>query len=421
MQQEEPQTARSESVRPTRLRPSVVIVGYLLLLTAAASRPYRYSIYDMDMMGYIGNAVAMSGASIPEIHEAAYLAVATEVPQASRDHLLGRDESGPTSQWQSRQDRAVNSYHFAEYLPCFAIRPIFNQLIYLLHYRLGVGLVRSTIVISVASYWLTGVLVFFWLSRYVSHARAAFGSLVLMLTPPILNLARFNTPDALACLTTLAALYLIVEREWQLPGFILLLLSVYVRTDNVLFAVAVLGYCSLVSKQLEKAKAGILAVLAVASVILINHFAGDYGLRVLYYRSFVAIPLAPGELVPSFDVADYFRAMRGALSEIMNGYMLPFVLMGAVGLLARRRPVTQVIAAVIVFYVIFHLLLFPSGQERFWGVFYIGCGMILMIGSWSGAPSPEAAVIGSSRLPLLEPVRTDSTAHTPPAFQTHTP
>jgi len=377
-------------------RQRAIVTIYLLLLTLLSSRPYRYSLYDMDMMGYIGNAVAISGAST------SYQALEAEVPSSPKEHLLGRDKAGPTSQWDSRQDRAVNADHFAEYLPCFAIRPIFNELVYLLHYKLGVGLVRATIVISVFSYWLIGMLVFLWVCRYATVERAALGSLLLMLSPPILDLARFNTPDALACLVSLAGLYLIFERGRMFWGLTLLLVSVYVRTDNAILAVAVFAYCSVISSQLEKTKAAVLAVLAVASVFLINHFAGDYGLRLLYYRSFVAIPLAPGELVPNFGLADYLTAFRTAISQTMNGYLPLFLFMGVVGICAQRHRTSRSIAAVTTFYLIFHFLLFPSGQERFWGVFYIGCAMILMIAAWhrDAPPSGPAPAVGGAQLPV---------------------
>jgi hypothetical protein len=186
-------------------RQKVMVGVYLLLLTLVSSRPYFYSLYDMDMMGYIGNAIAMTGANLAQIHEVAYRAMAAEVPEMAKDHLTGRDKAESPSQGNALQDRSTNPYHFAEFLPCFAIRPIFNELVYLLHYKLGIGLIRATIVISVASYWLTGLLLFTWLAHYVGVERAALGSLLLMLAPPILNLARFNTPDALSCLVSIVS------------------------------------------------------------------------------------------------------------------------------------------------------------------------------------------------------------------------
>jgi hypothetical protein len=97
-----------------------------------------------------------------------------------------------------------------------------------------------------------------------------------MLTPPVWDLARWPMPDALSCMISLLALYLLLEKRSLAFGFIILLLSGYVRTDNMLLAVAVLGYLSIVRRTVEKTKAAVLAVLAIGSVWLINHFAGDY-------------------------------------------------------------------------------------------------------------------------------------------------
>src|SRR5207245_11681171 len=97
----------------------------------------------------------------------------------------------------------------------------------------------------------------------------------------IRSVARFNIRDFLSSLVTLLSLYLLLEVCADLPGYILLLASVYVRTDNAVLVLLVVAYLSLAAKRLEKSKAAVLALLAVASVGIINHFSGVYGLNVL--------------------------------------------------------------------------------------------------------------------------------------------
>jgi len=132
---------------------------------------------------------------------------------------------------------------------------------------------------------------------------------------------------------------------------------------------------------MEKTKAAILTAVAVSSVIVINHFAGDYGIRMLYYRSFIAVPLAPGELVPQFGVPEYLRVFRTAISDTINGSFPFFVLMGIVGFFAWPVRVTRALGLVTGFYVCTHFILFPSGQERFWGPFYLRAAMMMTIGA----------------------------------------
>ena len=83
----------------------------------------------------------------------------------------------------------------------------------------------------------------------------------------------------------------------------------------MVLVLAVLAYLYLVSKRLKTVEAVILSGLAVASVVLINHFAGDYGPRVLYYRSFVEPPIAVGELVPQFGFREYLIALKSGLKH----------------------------------------------------------------------------------------------------------
>jgi len=169
-------------------------LGFAVCLTLAAYRAYQYPSYTSDGFLYMANAVAMHGDSIKAIHDTVYLEVSTTIPKPALDHLLGNDPV-ETSQSQSFHARAVDPYRFAEFLPCFAVRPVFNELVYVLHYKVGIGLLRATVLISVAAYWALGWIVFTWISRYVAEPWAALVSALLMLTPPVWDLARWPMPD----------------------------------------------------------------------------------------------------------------------------------------------------------------------------------------------------------------------------------
>ena len=65
----------------------------------------------------------------------------------------------------SRRARTRNPPRYADFLPLFTIRPLYNQSIWLLS-KTGLGLVRSAILISVSSCFAIGILLLVWLSRY---------------------------------------------------------------------------------------------------------------------------------------------------------------------------------------------------------------------------------------------------------------
>lgn len=365
-------------------------LGFMIVLTLAAFRAYQYPGYTTDEFLYMGNAVAMHGASIPEIHDTVYREVFAGVPRNIRDHLLGNDPV-ETAQSHSFHQRAIDSYNFAEFLPCFAVRPIFNELVYVMHYWLGIGLLRATVLISVLSYWLLGWMVLIWISRYVEAPWAALVSLLLLLTPPVWDLARWPMPDALSCLILLLALYLVLEKNDLAVGLTILLASVYIRTDNMLLVVTVLAYLSILNRTIEKTKAAVLVTVAVGSVFLINHFAGDYGAKLLYYRAFVGTPLAPGEFVARFGFHDYLAGLRNGVAAVMHGDFLLFALMGVVGFLRRPSRGIWGLMVVTVVYSAGRFVLFPLVEDRYFALFFVATGIALASTLRPASAGKEAA------------------------------
>jgi len=327
----------------------------------------------------MANVLAMHGASIQEMHDTVYREARAGIPKPIFDHLTGNDPVAQLSQNHSFRERAANAYHFAEFLPCFAIRPVFNQLVYILHFKLGIGLLTATVVIPVVSYFLLGWVVLAWVSIYVNGPWApALISLLLMMSPPMWALGRSATPDALSALVALTSLYLIFEQQKLVPGMILLMVSVYIRTDNVVLVLAVLAYLYFVSKRLKTVEAGVLAGVAIASVVVINHFAGDYGPRVLYYRSFVESPIAVGEFVPQFGFREYLTALKSGLSGVIHGPYILFFLMGLVGLLRGTSPALLGVAVTTCLYTASHLIIFPNPETRFFGPFFVAMGLLMV-------------------------------------------
>jgi hypothetical protein len=351
-------------------------LGFAIVLSLAALRAYQYPAYTSDGFVYMANVVAMHGAHAPEIHETVYRELYAGIPKNILDHLLGHDPV-ETATSRSFHERAVDPYRFAELLPCFAVRPIFNELVYVLHYWFGISLLRATVLIPVLSYWVLGWFVFTWIARYTPMPWAALVSLLLMLTPPVWDLARWPTPDALSCMTLLLALYLILERKFLAPGLTILLASVYVRTDNALLVLTVVAYLSIVEKRLEKTKAMVLGALAIVSVMLINHFAGDYGARMLYYRAFIAPAIAPGEITPNFGFHDYVVALRSGVAGIIHGDFAAFGLMGVVGLLRRPSRALLDLTVITVCYSAGRFVVFPLAEARYFVLFFAVTGILL--------------------------------------------
>jgi hypothetical protein len=309
------------------------------------------------------------------------------VPTAALRGLLGEEPTSPADQNRSRQERARNPRIFAEFLPLFAIRPLYNQTLWLLS-KSGLGLVRSAILISVASYFAIGVMLLVWIRRYTGMALGAAISFLLMISPPLTEIGRDLTSDGLSTLVAFASLFLIFEKRRLAPGLVLLLASIFFRTDFVVLAGPVLLVCWW-EKRLALLQAGGLLVLALASVLAINHFAGDYGIQMLYYRNFVSVPVAPGEVIVHFSFRDYLSAFRSGITLAVNSFFLPFLLLGMVGLASSRL---RTLFGVTLGYVILHFLVLPNWQERWVAIFYLCCGVGAALAMGSRSASSKKAL-----------------------------
>jgi hypothetical protein len=351
----------------TRLTSSRVIFGfYLVLLTICSFHLYRTPIYDMDSIQYMGNALLMRDTDPVRIHERVYSEIKKTVPEVQLDQLLGNEPGAPKDQNRSRRTRAADPYRYAEFLPLFAIRPLYNQALYYVSVT-GLGLARAGVLISVGSYFFLGVLLFLWLRAYATPFISLAVSLVTMIAPPLTELGRDTTSDSLASLVAFLALYLIFEKSFLLLGTILLLSSIFFRTDFVVLAGPVLLICWL-QRRIPFWQAAVLGILAAGSVLCINHFAGDYGIKMLYYRNFVGTPEAPGEIIVQFSVGDYLAAFRTGLTKVAESFFLPFLVIGGIGLQSRRAwPLMTAAAA----YIALHFLILPNWQERWAAVFYL--------------------------------------------------
>jgi hypothetical protein len=351
---------------------------YLLLLAGLTVHIYRTPMYDMDSVQYMGNAVLMEETDPVRVHDRVYSDLRRTLPKAAMERITGNAPGEPEDQSQSRHVRAVDPYRFAEFLPLFAIRPLYNQAIYVVS-KTGIGLYRSAEVISAASYFSIGVLLFVWVGANVAPALRFLVSFLTMLTPPLVELGRHTTSDPLASLVALLGLYLVFrgygeengERHRLAAGLTLLLASIYFRTDFVVLAAPVL----LVLWRRRKIsfwQAGVLGGVAVASVLAINHFAGDYGIKMLYFRNFVGVPIAPAEVTPQFTVHDYLAAFAGGVRLTLDSFFVPFALLGAVGLGSRSG---RILFGVTLAYVALHFVILPNWQDRWVAVFYIAAAV----------------------------------------------
>ena len=370
---------RVPQFRITQARCNLIsILLFACCLAALSFHLYLRPIYDIDSLGYMGNAMLWQDTDPVRIHQRVYQEVRTQLPTTVARHFLGQEPGQSEEQSRSLRDRAINPGHFAEFLPFFAIRPIYNGLLFILN-KSGMSFIRASVIVSSASFFILGCFLFLWLREHTSDPIAALATLLTMMCSPIRLIGSYTGADGLSTLCAISALYFIFRSGPKLGlGTGLLLASIWVRTDNIVLVAPVLGVLYL-QRRLNLWQAIVLSTVAVASVLAINHFAGDYGLRMLYYRNFVGIPIAPAENPVQFSVHDYLAAFRKGITDASESFLLPFLALGLIGI--ARSPRGRALAFILVVYAALHFVVLPNWQERWFGVFYIGMAVVALSGA----------------------------------------
>jgi hypothetical protein len=208
------------------------------------------------------------------------------------------------------------------------------------------------------------------MQRYAGAWPSFSVALLLLFCYPVLLLGRLHTPDGIAAATALTAFFLLLERKQMFWGILLLMLSVYIRTDNSILALLAVAY--LWSRhELRWTHAVTLAALAIASVSLINTVSGNYGYAALFQNSF-RDPLGDPVTQSHAGVtpAQYAEAFRAGFVQLQKSYAPEFLLLGVIAIGMRSSPLRN-LALLALAYGAVHFVAYPDFEDRFFGFAYV--------------------------------------------------
>jgi hypothetical protein len=301
---------------------------------------YRHPLTD-DFDRYIYEALVRARSQpIGEV----YQAVKHESPRAEESETLDSPE------------------HLVEIMPLYRIRPIYVEAIALIARWLP--LQGAINLISASSFVGICIIVLAW-------TRDPLASALLAACYPISVLGRMGTPDALASLFGISALWL-VDRKLSSPiaPIALLLVSLGMRTDNLLLLFAVIGWLAW-EKAISAPIAVAVAGIGVAAVMAINRWAHNYGWAVLFRLSFFGGRAAT--VAHSVTIHEYLvQCARGAFSVFPQ--LALWILLGIVAWCLRPSPFLVVTATA----ALAHFLLFPSPEARYFIWAYIVTAVALI-------------------------------------------
>lgn len=216
---------------------------------------YQKPIYNWDTLAYMAVVLSLTDDDTVRVHHNTYRVAREEIP----DHLYAL----MVDTTHALKKTALNSpAKFFRYTSFFRIKPAFTGASFLA-YRAGAPLSKAPMVPSMLSFVGIAFVLLYLLSGPFDSWVAALLSLSIIVSPPMLEAARGAMPDALSALVILIYFCLILKPGPPWLTILILILSILIRLDNIIFAVVAVGYQFLFTLYYGKTKSSLVAVITV--------------------------------------------------------------------------------------------------------------------------------------------------------------
>ena len=157
-----------------------------------------------------------------------------EVYSAAADYLPPQDFRAISAR---QPELAANPQAFQEILKYFTIKPGYTILAELC-YRAGIHPVLATCLPSLIGYLAVGLLLFSWSQSVSNPGSSAILTILVAISPPMTDLARYSSPDMMCAAISVGAIALILNSRVT-AGLSLLYLAIWVRPDAILLLIPV--------------------------------------------------------------------------------------------------------------------------------------------------------------------------------------
>jgi hypothetical protein len=351
----------------------LICVIYFFCISLVAFYSYKKPEYNWDMLAYMALVVKMGDKNINEIHSITYESAKENIPAEAYQRLTDSSNAYRKKMKESPAD-------FYQQLPFYIVKPLYVIFVYAF-YKTGFSLPASTVLPSIVAYFLIGILLLYWLQKCLAVFYAATASLLVMLSPPVLAVARMSTPDCLSALLMFSAFYFIVEKPRFIAMFILLTASVFARVDNIIVFSAILFLLVFANKKefrISAARYIFMLLLLIVFYFCITSTARNFGWNILYYPSFLHYLNLSRGFHTSFSVREYLKLIYSAVvTGLYHSYIAFFLLMVSLmfyknGIIHfSRLGFEKLFSVTIVIVIAIRFVLHPDISDRFYIAYYL--------------------------------------------------
>jgi hypothetical protein len=367
-----PSPGFAEPPRPAVRLALVGLIALVAVVNVWRSPPF----YNWDLLPYVAVAKSYVIDSPVDLHRETYALAEARVPPAAYRNLTTADPP-------YRATMARDPESFGQVLPFYRVKPLYPFLLHVFD-RAGVDPVLAGVWLSRLAYVAIALLLGWWCARRLPPIVTALSVPLVLSSESVLGLACWFTPDALSTLVMLAATILIVEGR-ERAGWIVLVLAIAVRPDNVIF-LELFGLWALWHRP--SARGWIAAAMAAAVVVqlLEGRAAANYGWKLLFHNAMVQRVYRPAQFQPVLDLAGYVDIyLRQLRPSAIDSMLLPSMALAIAAAVMHRRwwsahaPWTGILTIMPV-YMAVHWLLHPIDKFRTlaFGYLIVLCGVLFL-------------------------------------------
>jgi hypothetical protein len=308
---------------------------YFLIVAALAVGAASKMKLGWDGLAYMAIVLTWEGKSTEQAHAEVYAQAAHVLPEDNYQALVNGSPAWGEAAY--RQAVHKDADLFAQQLPFYETRPLYLACLYALH-QLGLSLPEAMLFVSAAAYLFIAGLLWAWLNKYLRWPYGSLLALLLALSPPLMQVAKATTPDAMSAALLLAGFYVLLERR-SVYGFgAVMLAAIGVRHDNaiwVLFVLAYLAWRPMPAIVHARTPVVVSALSAVAVTLAIVGVSNHYGWSTLFHHTFMGFLPNPADVTVTVSFRDYARVVLGGMRSVFDSSLILFAVFG---MLAHALP-----------------------------------------------------------------------------------
>ncbi len=365
--------------------PIILFASYLGLCVFIS---LKHPNYTWDILAYTGSVYSVEGNTPKQIHQKTYSLAKQYLTPAIYNSYIGGDATVESNREEEQTNFKANVYSdpdkFYKQLPLYYIKPLYVILLFCAD-QLGLNPMAAALLLSMFVSSCICILIYGWLSAYLSRWWALLWSIVLLSAAGINDLFSLPTPDIACGGLVLLAVYLYVQRKGWYSSIACLFTATFFRIDTALFILLFIAYEYVFrSRPIVWSKDGVCFALAMLLPMVVDQIVGAYSWSTLFYYNFVSHLDYPNLFRGSIAFKDYASAfILGLRLKSPCNIAITFI---ALALVSRLLPNYKQLSKerlsnsfrLVQGYIVVRFILFPLALPRFLFVDYLVMGVFFI-------------------------------------------